>query len=133
LRCRAHNQFEAERTFGAGFMDEKRQAAQRAAADRQAVALAEAEARARAEAEAKAHAAAAEAAEAVEARAKANEVIPWLRGLGFRADESRAAAALCENIPDAPLEQRVRVALSYFHRRRPTQVARPVVGGPAPA
>ena len=27
LRCRAHNQYEAERTFGAGFMREKRQAA----------------------------------------------------------------------------------------------------------
>jgi hypothetical protein len=26
LRCRAHNQLEAERTFGAGFMEEKRQA-----------------------------------------------------------------------------------------------------------
>jgi len=24
LRCRAHNQLEAERTFGAGFMEEKR-------------------------------------------------------------------------------------------------------------
>src|SRR6185436_15177654 len=27
LSCRAHNQFEAERTYGAGFMREKRQAA----------------------------------------------------------------------------------------------------------
>jgi 5-methylcytosine-specific restriction endonuclease McrA len=27
LRCRAHNQLEAERTFGAGFMEEKRSAA----------------------------------------------------------------------------------------------------------
>jgi 5-methylcytosine-specific restriction endonuclease McrA len=27
LRCRAHNQYEAERTYGAGFMREKRQAA----------------------------------------------------------------------------------------------------------
>jgi 5-methylcytosine-specific restriction endonuclease McrA len=84
LRCRAHNQYEAERMLGAEFMREKRQAAQ---------------------------------------RAQANEVIPWLRGLGFRADEARAAAALCDDIPDAPLEQRVRVALSYFHRRRPTQAA----------
>src|SRR5439155_15964264 len=107
----------AERVFGAGFMEEKREAAQRAAAERRAAALTEAEARVRAEAEAKAHAAAAEA------RAKANEVIPWLRGLGFRADEARAAAALCESVADAPLEQRVRVALSYFHRRRPTHGA----------
>jgi hypothetical protein len=27
LRCRAHNQFEAERTYGVGFMREKREAA----------------------------------------------------------------------------------------------------------
>ena len=27
LRCRAHNQFEAERTYGAGFRREKREAA----------------------------------------------------------------------------------------------------------
>jgi hypothetical protein len=27
LRCRAHNQLEAERIFGAGFMEEKRRAA----------------------------------------------------------------------------------------------------------
>jgi hypothetical protein len=35
LRCRAHNQYEAERTFGAEFMRQKREAAQaaRAAAD----------------------------------------------------------------------------------------------------
>ena len=114
IRCRAHNQYEAERVFGAGFMDEKRQAAQRAAADRRAAALTEAEEKARVEAEAKAQATAAQA------RAKANEVIPWLRGLGFRAEEARAAAALCENIPDAPLEQRVRLALSYSRRKRST-------------
>ena len=36
LRCRAHNQYTAERTFGARFMDEKRREAQEAAAARQA-------------------------------------------------------------------------------------------------
>jgi 5-methylcytosine-specific restriction endonuclease McrA len=104
LRCRAHNQYEAERVYGAGFMREKREAAQRAAADRRAA-----------------------------ARAEANEVIPWLRGLGFRAEEARAAAALCEDIPDAPLEQRVRVALSYFNRKRPSCGARPTAGSPTAA
>ena len=29
LRCRAHNQYEAERTFGAGFMEAKRRGADR--------------------------------------------------------------------------------------------------------
>ena len=32
LRCRAHNQYEAERTFGVAFMQQKREEAQRAAA-----------------------------------------------------------------------------------------------------
>jgi hypothetical protein len=92
LRCRAHNQYGAECTFGAGFMREKREEAQRAAEDRRR----ETEAQAR-------------------ARAAAEEVIAPLRSLGFNTDEARRAAALCEAIPDASLEQRVRRALSYFH------------------
>ena len=36
LRCRAHNQFTAECTFGAGFMNEKRQEALRASAETRA-------------------------------------------------------------------------------------------------
>jgi hypothetical protein len=109
LRCRAHNQYAAECTFGAEFMEYKRQAARQAAEERRAAQRAAAEARARAEAEARARAAAAEE--------RAQEVVPWLRQLGFRADEARRAAALCESIPDAPLEERVRLALSYFHPR----------------
>ena len=89
LRCRAHNQYGAERTFGTGFMSAKRQRAQRAAAHAKAAAE----------------------------QAQERDVVPWLRRLGFRADEARRAAALCETIPDAPLEERVRVALSFFHSR----------------
>jgi 5-methylcytosine-specific restriction endonuclease McrA len=96
LRCRAHNQYEAERVFGAGFMEEKRENARRAK-----------EARARAAAEAQAQSASL-------AKERANEVIPYLRRLGFNADVSRRAAEYCESIPDAPLEERVRRALSYF-------------------
>jgi hypothetical protein len=90
LRCRAHNQYGAECTFGAGFMREKREAAQRAAEAR------------RCETEAR-------------ARAAAAEVIAPLRSLGFNNNEARQAAALCESIPEASLEQRVRRALTYFH------------------
>jgi len=104
LRCRAHNQYGAECTFGAGFMREKREAAQRAAEARRR----ETEARAR-------------------ARAAAEEVIAPLRVLGFRAEEARHAAALCETIPEASLEQRVRRALSYFHP--PGQVSTPAPQG----
>jgi len=83
-------------------MREKRDAAQRAAAARRM----ETEACAR-------------------AWAAAEEVIAPLRSLGFRADEARCAAALCEAIPDAPLEQRVRRALSYFQPRPKTSMRAP--------
>jgi hypothetical protein len=110
LRCRAHNQYGAECTFGAGFMREKREAAQRAAEARRK----ETEARAADEAR---HKAAKE-----RARAAAEEVIAPLRALGFRAGEAHSAAALCEAIPDAPLELRVRRALSYFRPRTKASV-----------
>ncbi len=119
LRCRAHNQFEAERTYGAGFMAHKRAESQRrAAATREAKrAHAAAEARAREDAQAQ------ERERAAARQASADEVIPWLRGLGFRADEARRAAACCDTMVDAPIEARVRAALSRLApggaRRRP--------------
>ena len=76
LRCRAHNQYAAERVFGAGFMKENRERSQAAARGRVAEDTRAAEAIAR-----------------TDARRAAEEVIPWLRQLGFRADESRVAAA----------------------------------------
>ena len=106
LRCRAHNQYEAECTFGAEFMRQKRETARR-----------EAEARRRQEAE---------------ARAAAEEVMKPLRLLGFSADEARRAAALCEATPDAPLEQRVRRALAYFQPRARTPAHAAASLGSAP-
>ena len=106
LLCRAHNHYEAERTFGAEFMRHKRLAA----------AEARAAAKARA-ARAREQEAAAARARAAEEQAHELEVVPLLRSLGFNARESRDAAALCRDIPNAPLEERVRVALSYFHVR----------------
>jgi hypothetical protein len=49
--------------------------------------------------------------------AEDRDVVPWLRALGFSAAEARRAAARCEDIPDASLEERVRVALSCFRGR----------------
>ena len=93
LRCRGHNQFAAECTFGTAFMNSTRREAQRAAAAARAAAAEQGEER---------------------------DVVPWLRQLGFRADEARRAAAVCESLPDASLEERVRLALSCLgrpHRR----------------
>jgi hypothetical protein len=86
LRCRGHNQFTAERAFGAEFMRRKRAEPVQARA--------------------------AEAGSATPAPAEA--VIPVLRRLGYKAHEAKAAAALCESMPDASLEARVRKALSFF-------------------
>ncbi len=107
LRCRAHNLYGAECMFGVEFMRHKRLAA----------------AEARAAAKGRAAAARAQAAE----QAKQRDVVPWLRALGFRADEARRAAALCEDMPNASLEKRVRVALSCFHDRG-ARIGRAVAG-----
>ncbi|MFI5372539.1 MAG: HNH endonuclease, partial [Candidatus Eisenbacteria bacterium] len=85
LRCRAHNQYAAERVFGKAFMRGKRE-----------------NARARPDPD--------------------HDVVPWLRALGFRADEARRAAARCVAMPDVSLEKRVRVALSSL---APARVQRP--------
>ena len=97
LRCRAHNQYTAEHTFGAEFMRLKR------------IGAAEARAAARAKQPATRNAPAAP--EHVE------EVVPWLRALGFNTAEARRAAERCVELPDAPLEERVRFALTCFRAR----------------
>jgi hypothetical protein len=82
LRCRAHNQYGAECTFGAEFMRHKR--------------IAAAEAR---------------------AAARPAHVEEVLRQLGFKDGDARRAAALCEHMAGASLEDRVRAALKYFRVR----------------
>jgi 5-methylcytosine-specific restriction endonuclease McrA len=117
LRCSAHNQFAAECEFGSEFMRGKRAAARDAAAAR---------ARAKAAAPARSSTAATPAAsagmaltqpEATADVSPAHDVVPWLRQLGYRAAEAREAARFCESAPNAPLEDRVRLALSYFRPR----------------
>jgi 5-methylcytosine-specific restriction endonuclease McrA len=99
LRCRAHNQYDAECTFGAGFMRGKRLQA-RSRAPR-------AEAQAREDSQAQVQPKCGATAES----ASGLDVVPWLRGLGFSAEQARRGAVLCADIPDAPLEKRVRVAV----------------------
>jgi len=103
LCCRAHNQYGAERTFGAEFMRHKRQAA----AETRAVTRARMAAAARTT---EAHA-------PVSNDSEGRDVVPWLRQLGFNASEIRRATARCADLPEATLEQRLRVALSCFGKR----------------
>jgi 5-methylcytosine-specific restriction endonuclease McrA len=112
LRCRAHNQLEAERVFGAGFMSRKREEAR-------AVAKGRAEPLARF---------------ASEARTRAEEdltkdVIAGLRSLGCRADQARRAAEQPETLRCATLEERMRAALEHLGRRRLGANRMPVPAG----
>jgi len=122
LLCSAHNQLEAERTFGAGFMETKREAARAAAEERRTAAeerraqaeTERAEKRARAEAE---RVAAAERAE-VE-KDPDRSVVPWLRSLGVTLDNARRADAYCQSLPnlaELKLEERIKSALRFLSR-----------------
>jgi hypothetical protein len=108
LRCRGHNQFTAEQTFGAGFMQAKREQA-KAAAARRKVEREQAKAQRRAEREMKA--------EESRLLPHEEEVLPYLRSLGLRDADSRVAAKCCREMVDAPLEDRVRRALKWFGAR----------------
>jgi hypothetical protein len=151
LRCRAHNQYEAERAFGAELMSRKRENAQQARAEiRERVAAeaarveaaqveaARAEAArveaARTESAEKARAAAEQVRAEAEAQAAAERardpVVSCLRRLGFRADEARRAATLVATNGDAPLEERVRLALRHL---APPGTRRVASFAPAPA
>ena len=101
LRCRGHNQLTAERTFGAGFMAQKR----KEAAEARAAAKAE-RARIREEKE-------------IESRLQPHEeeVVPWICALGMHEKEARIAARRCSDMAGARLEDRVKRALSFFGAR----------------
>jgi 5-methylcytosine-specific restriction endonuclease McrA len=134
LRCRAHNQYTADCTFGAGFMREKREEARRQTLARKQ-ALTQKQEQAQALGCARVQTREQECARDREVQAKpraqaaataAADVIPVLRELRFSAEEARRGAALCADMPDAPLEERVRVALRGLAPncvRRPAPVA----------
>jgi 5-methylcytosine-specific restriction endonuclease McrA len=97
LRCRSHNQYDAECTFGTEFMQHKRESRQPEPQPTQRL-------------------------PEPQMSAAAAEVVPWLRGLGFKIAEANAAAALCESMECEPLEKRVRAALSYFRNAKGARV-----------
>ena len=86
LRCRAHNQYEAERMFGAEFMEKKREQARCAAAEERARAAAE---------------------------EQTKDVMAGLQELGVRAADARRAAEFTGAQRDASLEERMRCALKF--------------------
>jgi 5-methylcytosine-specific restriction endonuclease McrA len=122
LRCRTHNRYEAERIFGAAFMDRKLQEARLARAEAR-----EAEARARAGARAQAAARA-----QAEVKERATEVRACLRRLGCRAEEARRAAEVSATLHGATLEERLRAALQSL-RGTANLRPRPPAASPAGA
>jgi hypothetical protein len=120
LRCRAHNQYEAERAFGAEFMSRKRHEARLAAAGARARASAKEQAAKEQAAKGQAareQAAKGQAAREQAAREQVQDVLAGLRNLGCRADEARRAAEFSETIQDSTLEERMRAALMFLSRR----------------
>ena len=114
LRCRAHNQYEAERTFGAGFMAKKRHEARGAAGEARGRVpcnmprgmLKGTDARERTALE-----------KERAAREQVRDVLAGLHNLGCRADQARRAAAIAANLQGATLEEQMRAALTSLGRR----------------
>jgi len=95
LRCRAHNQLEAERTFGADFMRRKREER------RETEAL------------------------APELAAKRNDLIASLRTLGYSAAQAKSAAAQCADKLHLSLEGLLKHALTYLAPASPRRSEAP--------
>ena len=95
LRCRTHNQLEAERVFGTEFMARKREEARRAAEN----------ARAQADAD-------------CTTKDQIRDVIAGLRNLGLRSSDAKRAAESTLTMNGPTLEDRMRAALSYITPRR---------------
>ncbi len=94
LRCRAHNQLEAERTYGRQFVQHKREQAKLAATKRRA--------------------------EKSEEAREGDDVIPWLRRLGVTLGEARFALDECGPTAGLDLETRLKRCLAVLappHRK----------------
>jgi len=143
LRCRAHNQYTAEQTFGARFMEAKREAARARAEAKRRRLQREADQPAGAHRDEPAAALVGEghvmpeidvehAPGHVESRhmreADESDVVPWLRKLGYSIAEARHAAN-CTGHASASLEERVRLALRVLlapHRKISPVLATPL-------
>jgi len=102
-----HNQHEADRTFGAVFMEEKRAVGRaRAAEEKQRRAVAAKEAKA------------AEQRKKQEHRETDRDLADGLRNLEFTAAEVRYALEACDATRGQPTPERFRVALSLLDRTR---------------
>ncbi len=124
LRCRAHNQFEAERQFGAGFMADKREESTnrrsrvRRVKDAGALMADQAHSPGSEGAAAPRESRPSPAPGQVRASSQENEVSACLRALGYRSDEVRQGVAMSAGAAEATLEERVTSAIRALGRAR---------------
>ena len=104
LRCRTHNQHEAERVFGTEFMARKREEARFAAEKKREEKIRAEEEREKTRAR---------TAENAELEDQIQDVLSALRGLGIRGDHAKRAAERARNLQGASLAERIRAALEF--------------------
>ncbi len=138
LRCRAHNQYEAECTFGAGFMERKREEARHAAVERKAAAtrkedrpipkehVLQAPATENSTVPSPPSPSASESASAHQYDQE-QDLLHCLKGLGVRTDQARMAVEHSRVRPDASIEQRLHTALKFIGQRGRTHVLQQAV------
>ncbi len=106
LRCRAHNQYEAERMFGAEFMRHKRPEGRLEAAETKQRSALAGEPTAPTRARAGTH----------EEREEYEDLTAGLRSLGCRGERARRAVEFSQSLQGATLEERLRAALQFIGR-----------------
>lgn len=110
VRCLAHNQFEADRAFGAGFMKARREKGAPVAAGKAALRIA-----APAESPVQASNPPRVVADPIGSDARDTlDLIQGLRSLGFRVDEARDAERYSRSLPGVTLEARMKAALRFL-------------------
>lgn len=131
LRCRTHNQLEAERAFGAAFIRARREQAGRARREQARHARAQAGVRRPSGATVRplgltplAIASTSDAPDEARLRHR-REVAAALRQLGVRADMARQAVEVADRLPDITLEERIRAALRCLAPGRPDGLRSP--------
>ena len=117
LLCKAHNQYEAERIFGAAFMHSRRTCTTKARPGTATAVM---------PAQAPAVTASADGPTPPEIE---SDALLGLRGLGFSGAEARTALTRTAHLPAPTLEQRLRVALAELHRAQAHRCSKRVHAG----
>lgn len=132
LRCRTHNQYEAEKAFGTAFMERKRENARRDSFERRSE-LAQTAMRGQViENPRMAEEHPVTPTDSALATAQQDvdlDLLHCLKGLGVRADQARLAVEHSRSTPSATIEERLRASLKFLGSRGRTYALRQAVAG----